>query len=142
VDGELVLIAVDPAAGWDADVDESRREIEVDLQRDELEIGFAAELRGQRLEIAVDVQIDPGRPGRYDLGAAGSIELTVDGDDLRVSTDAIADGWSLDQREDDDDEVELTIRRGDERWQVQVELDDDDLEMVIAYRTSGEVNRR
>jgi hypothetical protein len=71
--------------------------------------------------------------GSWPIGAAGRVTWDVEGDELVLRDHAPADGWDAVVEEEDDDELELVFRRGDERWRYEVELDSGRLEIELAY---------
>ncbi|WP_166352936.1 hypothetical protein [Phytoactinopolyspora limicola] len=134
-DRELVLVDVEAVDGWRSSVDEdSSDEIEVDFKQGNVDIDVEIELDDGRLEIDVDTDIDRADPGVYELGQAGSMEFTVDNGRLVLRDVVVADGWSLRMDEEDSDEIEFTLSSGNERWRVEIELDDGAVELEIDYR--------
>jgi hypothetical protein len=74
-------------------------------------------------------------PGRWPVGAAGIVDFDLEGDALVLVEVTTADGWSSSIDEQDDDEIEVTFRRGEETWTIEIELTDDRqlLEIEIDY---------
>ena len=52
-----------------------------------------------------------------------------------------ADGWSYDIDDDDYDEIEFTLRSGDESWDVEIELDDGQVELELDHEVETTVDR-
>jgi hypothetical protein len=139
-DGRLSLDDVSPADGWQATEQEADGdEIDVTLERGDERYGFQVELesRGTVLEVRVDHEIDGADAGRFELGDAGSVTVSIDGDRLVLDDLTVADGWEVLSESLDDDELEIDLARGDQRWHLELELDDGRLEVERDYEVSG-----
>lgn len=143
VDGALVLDDVRAADGWDVDIDEQDAdEIEVDFRRDNVEWKIEIELEDGAtvLAIEIDQDIEDADPGSYDLGDAGSFSFQVDGGRLVLTDLRIADGWTVVERDEEADEIEIELVNGPRRIDVEVELDDGVIEVEIDYEVTGPVS--
>lgn len=137
-DGGLELVDVTESEGWSARVDEdSSDEIEVDFTRDATDIQVEIERDDSALEIDIDTDIEPADTGRYELGQAGSMEFDVRDGGLVLNDVTANDGWDLRMDEETTDEVEFILTGGDERWRVEIELDDGEVELELDYRVRG-----
>lgn len=137
-DGGLVLLDVTESDGWAARVDEdSGEEIEVDFERDNVEIEVEIEWDDGTLEVDINTDIDPAEAGSYEIGQAGTVDFGVSGDGLTLNDLSAADGWELRIDEESSDEIEFTLQSGAERWWVEIELDDGEIELEIDYRVRG-----
>jgi hypothetical protein len=139
-DGALVLDDVSPADGWtvteqEADADE----IDVDLERGDETYEFQVELEddGTLLKVDIDHDVDGAEPGTFELGDAGSVTVSIDGDRLVLDDLTVGDGWEVATREEDDDELEIDLVRGDQRWDLEIELDDGRLDVERDYEVRG-----
>jgi hypothetical protein len=142
-DRDLALRGIEAAPGWNVEVEEEKRdEIEVTFRRDRERWRFLVERSGSRLEVRIDQRIDGADPGGYDLGDAGTFAFAVRDGRFALTSLEVADGWSLRDRDVDDDEIELELRaddrghdrRDERRVDVEVELDDGAIELEIDYR--------
>jgi hypothetical protein len=140
-DGALVLDDVSPADGWDVTEQEADDdEIDVDLERDGEKYEFRVELEdGTILEVDIDHDIDDAEPGTFELGDAGSVTVSIEGDRLVLDDLTVGDGWEVATREEGDDEIEIDLVRGDQRWDVEIELDDGRLDVERDYEVRGRV---
>jgi hypothetical protein len=139
-DDRLFLDEVAPADGWRVTEQKADGDgIEVDLERDGERYEFEVELKGKgtELEVRIDHDIEGAEPGTFDLGDAGSVTVSVDGDRLVVDDLTVATGWEVAEEKVEDDEVELELVRSDQRWDLQIELDDGRLEVERLYEVSG-----
>jgi hypothetical protein len=136
-DQGLVLVDVTEAQGWTARVDEeSSDEIEVEFTRDDTKREIEIEWDGSTLEIDINTDIVPASDGVYEIGQAGSFEFSSS-NGLQLRDVVVADGWELRMDDESADEIEFTVQRGDERWYVEIELDDGRVELEIDYRVRG-----
>lgn len=139
VDGALVLEDVSPADGWTVtDTEEAPDEIEVDFQRDAVEVEIEIELEGGILEVEIDTDIEGAEPGTYDIGDAGSFTFGVVDGRLELTDLTVADGWEVTEREVEADEIEIELRNGAMRWDADVDLDGT-IEIEIDYEVSGRI---
>jgi hypothetical protein len=137
----LVLVEVSEADGWRSQVDDdSSDEIEVEFQRDNTTHEIEIEWDGRNLEIDINTDIEPAADGLYDLGPAGSFEFTGHGS-LQLVDVVVADGWELRMDDETSDEIEFTLANGNERWHVEIELDDGQVELEIDYRVRTTIDR-
>lgn len=137
-DDGLVLLDVREASGWTARVDEEDAdELEVEFRSGNVTRTIEVEIDDGRLEIDIDTDIEPADPGTYDVGAAGSFTFERDGDRLRLLDVSPASGWDVRVDEEDDDEIEFVVTSGNQRWKVEIELDDGEVELEIDYRVRG-----
>lgn len=131
----LVLADVTESDGWSSRVDEeSPDEIEVDFRRDNVDIEVEIEWDDGTLEIDIDTDIEPAETGVYELGQAGSVEYALDDGRLTLRDVVVSDGWNLRIDEESADEIEFSLQSGNERWRVEIELDDGVIELEIDYR--------
>lgn len=141
VDGELVLDDVTPADGWREEIDaQDADEIEVDLRRDDVEWEIEIELEdgGTILEIEIRQDIEDADPGSYDLGDAGTFALEVDDDRLVLTDLSVTDGWTVVERDEEADEIELELTNGPRGFDVEVEHGSDGrIEVEIDYEVVG-----
>jgi hypothetical protein len=140
VGGALVLVDVAPADGWEVTEQEADDdEIDVDLERDGETHVFQVELEDGGTVLTVDIahDIDDAEPGTFELGDAGSVTVSIDGDRLLLDDLTVGDGWEVVTREESDDEIELDLVRGDQRWDLEIELDDGRLEVERDYEVRG-----
>jgi hypothetical protein len=142
VGGELVLAGVAATDGWqitEQDADED--DIEVELARASERYLFEVELDddGTRLEVRIEHDLERVPGGTYALGDAGAVEVRVDGERLVVERVTVAEGWQVVAEEREDDELEVELVRGDQRWHLEVEVDDDHLDVEIVYEVRGEL---
>ncbi|MTV27217.1 hypothetical protein FTX61_17620 [Nitriliruptoraceae bacterium ZYF776] len=141
-DGALVLVEAVGADGWDVSVDEEAAdEIEVDLRRGSDRWWFEAELDGDgELELEIDQELEDAEPGTFELLAAGQLTVEVTDGQLRLVDLALADGWEVTSRSEDDDEIELDLAAGDARFEIEVELEDGGLvDVSLEYTVTGRV---
>jgi hypothetical protein len=129
---ELVLADLQLASGWretsrEADGDE----LEVELRSEDGEATFEVELDGDRVEIHLDVDLEDVAPGAFALPDGGRLVVSVSGDDLRLDELTPGEGWEVTDRDVDDDEVEVELRRGEARWRIEVEADDGRVDVTI-----------
>jgi hypothetical protein len=140
-EGRLVLEGVVAADGWritEQDADED--DIEVELARASERYLFEVELDDEtHLEVRIEHELEGVPGGTYALGDAGAVEVRIDGDRLVVERVAVAEGWQLVAEEREDDELEVDLERGDQRWHLEVEVDDDHLDVGIVYEVRGEL---
>lgn len=137
-DSELVLLDVTESDGWTARVDEdSGEEIEVDFERDNVEIEVEIEWDDGTLEVDINTDIDAAEAGSYEIGQAGTVDFGVSGEGLALNDLSAADGWELRVDEESSDEIEFTLQSGAERWWVEIQLDDGEIELEIDYRVRG-----
>lgn len=137
VEGRLSLDEVAPADGWQVTEQEADGdEIEVDLERDGERYEFQVELEddGSVLEVRIEHDLDTSEAGTFELGDAGSVTVAIDGDRLLLEDLTVADGWQVVTDSRDDDEIEIDLERGDQRWDLEIELDDGRLEVERDHR--------
>lgn len=77
------------------------------------------------------------RDGTWRLGEAGEVEFTATGGRLDLVEVRPEPGWDVIEREVDDDEIEVDLRRGEVTWQLEVELDDGLLEIEVDENIRG-----
>lgn len=134
-DDGLRLVEVTEAEGWTARVDEDDRdEIEVEFRQGNVDRDLEVEWDDGVLEVDTSTDIEPADAGVYELGQAGSFEFRADGGRLELLDVIVADGWELRMDDESDDEIEFTVSSGDERWWVEIELDDGEVELEIDHR--------
>lgn len=142
-DGALTLDEVVANDGWQTNVDkEDRDEIEVDFRGDDVEWQFEAELenQGSRLKIQINQDIDDAAPGTYDLSDAGTFSFEVTNGRLALAELALAEGWTQQKLEEEDDEIEFDISSGSRQFEVQIDLGDNGrVEVDIEYEVVGDV---
>jgi hypothetical protein len=141
-DGRLALDEVAPADGWrvtEQAADEDS--IDVDLERDGERSTFEVDLKkkGTELEVRIDHDTEDAEPGSFELGDAASLTVSVDGDRLVLDDLAVGSGWEVGKEKVGDDEVELELVRGDQRWDLEIELDDGRLVVERVYEVRGSV---
>jgi hypothetical protein len=137
-DDGLRLVEVTEADGWTARVDEDDRdEIEVEFRRGDVDRDFEVELDDGVLEVDTYTDVEPADAGVHELGQAGSFEFRADGGRLELLDVVVADGWELRMDDESSDEIEFTVSSGDERWWVEIELDDGGIELEIDHRVRG-----
>lgn len=130
--GTLDLVDAAPAEGWELTLDEEAAdEIEITFRRGGETHRFEVQVDDGRLEIEIDREIDPAEPGTFELGPAGTVELAVDGERVTLVDLQPTDGWEVVEREQDDDEVQVELRRGAARWELDAELDDGRFQVQI-----------
>jgi hypothetical protein len=140
-DQGLVLVEVTEADGWQARVDDdSSDEIEVEFKRDNTERKIEIEWDGRTLEVDIETDVEPADDGVYELGPAGSFEYTSSSG-LQLLDTVVADGWELRMDDESADEIEFTLHNGNERWRVEIELDDGQVELEIDYRARDTIDR-
>jgi uncharacterized membrane protein YkoI len=138
--GALVLEDVSAADGWTAEVDEEDPdEIEVDFRRGDVEWEIEIEITddGDTLEIEIDQDVENAPEGSYDMGDAGSFAIGLRDGRLVLTDLAVADSWTVTERDEEGDEIELEVRDGARVFDVEVELDDGGIEVEIDYEVSG-----
>lgn len=139
-DGRLILDEVSPADGWEVTEQEADGdEIDVDLERGGETYEFQVDLEddGTRLVVDIDHDLDDVEAGTFELGDAGSVTVSIDGDRLVLDDLTVADGWDVATREEESDEIEIDLVRGDQRWDLEIELDDGRLDVQRDYQVSG-----
>jgi hypothetical protein len=143
VDGALVLEDVEAAEGWTSSIDErSPDEIEVDFVRGAVEWEIEIELEdgGATLEIEIDQDVEGADAGSYDLGDAGRFAFEVQDGRLVLTDLSVADGWTVTERDEGAVGIEVELRNGSRRFDVEVELEDDgSVELEIDYEVTGPV---
>jgi hypothetical protein len=143
VDGALVLDGVTPADGWRADVDEQDLdEIEVDFRRGDVEWEIEIELEDGAtiLEIEIDQDIENAEPGSYDIGDAGTFAFDLRNGRLVLTDLNVADGWTIVERDEEADEIEIELVNGPRAFDIEVELNSDGtIEIEIDYEVVGPV---
>lgn len=142
----LELVEVRPTQGWEiTDRSVEPDEIEIDFARGPVEIEIEIEIEGGVLEVEIDQDIDPAEPGRFDVGEAGTVNVSVEDGRIELGAVDLADGWTEVSRESDGEEIELDFRRdGDgfvETWEFDAELDGGRLEVEIDYEIEGSFAR-
>jgi hypothetical protein len=136
-DQGLVLVEVTETDGWRSRTEEeSSGEIEVVFHRDEVQRVVEVEWDGAVLEIDIDTDIARADDGVHRLGPAGSFEFSS-ADGVQLPDVAVADGWELRMDDVSSEEIEFIVGAGDERWRVEIELDDGRVELEIDYRVRG-----
>ena len=136
-DRGLVLIDVAANEGWDIRVaEDSAEEVEVEFTQGHVRHEIEVE-RDRSLTVAVRSDYLAARPGVYDLGAAGSLEWTVDGDALRLVDVVVADGWQLRRGRQSDEEITLALVRGAEGWAVELKRRGRRIELATHYEVVG-----
>lgn len=141
VDGALVLEDVSEADGWTVtDVEEEADEVEVDLQRGDVEVEIEIELAsgGTVLEVEIDTDIEDAEPGTYDLGDAGSLTFEVTDGRLELVDLTVTDGWEVTEQDVEGDEIEIELRDGAMRWDAGVDLNGS-IEVELDYEVSGQL---
>jgi hypothetical protein len=141
-DGRLALDEVAPADGWRVTVQAANEDsIDVDLERDGERATFEVDLekKGTELEVRIDHDTEGAEPGTFELGDAASVTVSVDGDRLVLDDLAVGSGWEVEKEKVGDDEVELELVRGDQRWDLGIELDDGSLVVERVYEVRGSV---
>ncbi len=138
----LELVEMRPAPGRQVvDEEVGPDEIEIDLRdgdvRTTVEVGYQSGI----LEIEVDQLLDPPPDGPLRLGEAGSVELLVEGDDVRVGDVSLEEPWRETQRSETGGDAELGLRRNRsgavETWEVDAWVDDGGLEVATDYEIQG-----
>jgi hypothetical protein len=84
------------------------------------------------LELGDLVDLTRPEPGAWPVGDAGVVEFDLRDGDLVLLGVVAAEGWAVSIEEDDTDELEVAFTRGQERWRLEAELDDE-LDLQIAY---------
>lgn len=138
-DGALVLEDVSEASGWTVtDVEEEPDEIEVDFRRDRTEVVIEIELTsgGDVLEIEIDTDIDDAEPGTYDIGDAGAVTFDLVDGRLELVDLTVTDGWEVTEQDAEADEIEIELRNGPMRWDVDIDLNGT-VEVQLDYEVSG-----
>ncbi|MCC5947137.1 MAG: hypothetical protein JJT89_01665 [Nitriliruptoraceae bacterium] len=145
IDGALVLDDVTAEDGWSVDIDEQDAdEIEVDFRRGDVEWEIEIELEdgGTILEIEIGQDIENAEAGSYDIGDAGTFAFAVEDGRLVLTDLSVADGWTITERDEQDDEIEFELTNGPREFDVEVELEDDGtIEIEIDYEVVGPVQR-
>lgn len=137
-DGGLELIEALPDDGWEHEIEvDGNEEIEVDFRQEGREHTIEIEYDDGVLEIEIDLEVDPAEPGTFALGPAGTVEIAVDGDDVRLVDLSPADGWDVTEQDTDDGEVDIQLRQGDVVWDFEAEVDDDRLEVHLDFEIEG-----
>lgn len=144
VDGELTIVSVEPKAGFT--VVEQRAfglEVDVTFLSDNLEVEFEVDVEDGRLVSELDIE---SRRGAYpavdgdltvDVADAGSLVLNVAGRDLSLVSTAPATGWTATgDREDDDDEVAVYFRNGEQVIEFSAELERSWIEIEIEIEST------
>lgn len=67
----------------------------------------------------------------YEVGPAGEVEISVEGDSLTLVEARPNEGWSIDEIEEEDDEIEVDFVRGNEEWEFEAELENGQVEIEI-----------
>lgn len=143
-DPELVLVEVRPNDGWEYEIDEEDDdEIEVEFRNGDQRLKFDLEVDDDEIEAKTCTRtIHTTSPGAaqggtsggddvYPAGDAGEVELTRDGDELRLVEVRPNDGWRYEVEEDDDDEIEVEFRDNGREIDFEAELDDGRLEVDV-----------
>jgi hypothetical protein len=78
-----------------------------------------------------ELVIDTAQPGTWPVGDAGTVTFDVVNDDLTLEGYEPADGWDATVDEDDGDEIEVHFTQDGLRWEFEVEIDDDQLEIEL-----------
>lgn len=145
-DRGLELVGVAPADGWEVtDEQAGPAEIEVGLRSTDVRAEVEVSVRDGILEIEVDQSFDPPPAGPLDLGDAGTVELLVSDDGVRLGEVVLGDGWRETLRADRPGEVEVGLTRNGpgtvETWEVEARLDDGGLEVLTDHEIQGPVAR-
>lgn len=67
----------------------------------------------------------------YEVGPAGEVEIMAENGVLTLVEARPNEGWSIDDTEEESDEVEVEFQRGDEEWEFEAELEDGQVEIEI-----------
>jgi hypothetical protein len=78
-----------------------------------------------------ELVIDTAQPGTWPVGDAGTVAFDVVNGDLTLEGYEPADGWDATVDEDDGDEIEVHFTQDGLRWEFEVEIDDDQLEIEL-----------
>ncbi len=136
--GALTLVDARPNSEWNVEIDEqSADEIEVDFVGGDTEWEFEAE--GNILEIETRQRIDNAPDGVYQLGDAGEVEFAREGERLTLTEVRPNEGWNVNTSEEDADEIEIDLDRGNVQWEFEAELDDGETEVHVDQKITGPV---
>lgn len=67
----------------------------------------------------------------YEVGPAGEVEISVESDSLTLVEARPNEGWSIDEIEEEDDEIEVDFVRGNEEWEFEAELENGQVDIEI-----------
>jgi hypothetical protein len=139
--GALRLEEVVAADGWQiTEQDANDDDLEIEFARSSERYLFEVELDdGTRLAVRIEHDLERVPGGTYALGDAGAVEVRLANGRLVVERVTVADGWQVVAEEREGDELELDLVRGDQRWHVEIEVDDEDLDVEIVYEVRGTV---
>jgi len=138
--GMLMLVDARPNSGWNVEIDEqSADEIEVDFVSGDTEWEFEVEAEGNILEIETRQRIDNAPDGVYQLGDAEEVELAREGERLTLTEVRPNEGWNVNTSEEDADEIEVDLDRGNVQWEFEAELDDGETEVYVDQKITGPV---
>lgn len=100
---------------------------------------FAAHYHQGTLRVAVWRSLDLAEPGRYDLGAAGSVEMAQADGALSLEEVAPTEGWDSSVDSDDPTDLRVTFRRGQVTWTFAGRLDSGQLQVDSGYEVASPV---
>lgn len=135
----ISLVEIRPAPGWShvVEQDQDPDELEVRFTSGTARIDFEAERDDGRTELAVCARLG-GRVRPYEVGDAGQVTFSVDGDELVLDEVSPAAGWTADVVSDRGDELEVEFRSDHRTMDFEAELEDGDLEVEVCQEaTSG-----
>lgn len=138
----LLVEGIRPADGWVVVEQEvSDAELDLRLRRGPVTFQAQAEIDEGTLEVRIDQDIAPARPGTFFVGEAATVTVAVQGGSLVLGAVLVADGWVETDRDVDSDDIELDFQRAGagvvELWEFTADLDDGVLEVRIDHEISG-----
>jgi hypothetical protein len=89
-----------------------------------------------RLEVEIRLDDTDASAGSYDLPDGGSFAFDANGA-LTLTDVSPGEGWTVTEREQESDELEIDLRNEDRRVDVEVELDDGRIEVELDYEVVG-----
>lgn len=131
------LVEIRPAPGWSHTLEEQDPdELEVRFTSGAARIDFEVEREHGHTELAVCSRLG-GRVRPYDVGDAGQVTFSADGDELLLGEVTPAAGWTAEVISDRGEELEVEFRSDRRTMDFEAELDDGDLEVEVCQEATA-----
>ncbi len=138
--GAIELLDASHREGWFHTLRRTEPDrLEVEFLKGGEEYEFEARYDNGVLTIAIEHELQPAEPGRYQVGPAGEVEIGLEEGALTLVDAQANPGWRMEIDEEGGEEVEVEFSRGAIEWDFEAEVDGGVLEVEIEAEVSGPV---
>ena len=157
---QLEVVSVEQTEGWQIEIEAAAgREVEVDFRSGTRRIQFNAELEDGEIRVRARERVVTASTTQtttqttastnsasassasegavtYEAGAAGTVTISDDGNQLTIVSVDAADGWSHEIEVQVGREVEMDFRNGGDRVQFNAEIEDGEIRVRVRTGTA------